>query len=73
MGYLLNKNNFNEVIQEWQKDYLIFAPKKMLGEGMYSDTDVTRYAAINDIGEIEWEKKSDFSFKEILLPCYNRF
>ncbi len=68
MGYLLNENNFNEVIQEWQKDYLIFAPMKMLGEGMYSETDVIRYAAINDISEIEWEKKSDFSFKEVLLP-----
>jgi anaerobic sulfite reductase subunit A len=68
MGYLLNENNFKEVFNQWSKDYVIYAPKKMAGEGMYSDTDVIRYEFIQDISEIEFEKKSDFSFKEALLP-----
>lgn len=68
MGYLLNNNNLNEVLKELTKEYVIYAPKKMAGEGMYSGTDVTRYEAIHEIGEIEFQKKSDFSFKEVLLP-----
>lgn len=68
MGYLLNENKLNEVLKEWTKEYLIYAPRTMTGEGMYSDTDVIRYSEINTICDIEWEQKSNFSFKELLLP-----
>lgn len=68
MGYRLNENNMQNVFEKLKKDYLIYAPKKMIGEGMYSDTDIIRYEAIDHINEIEFQKKSNYSFKEVLLP-----
>ena len=67
MGYQLSKENANRIFQQWSEKYDIFAPKLMEGEGCFSDTDVIRYGKINKLDEIEWNKKSDYSFKEILL------
>ena len=39
----------------------------MEGEGCFSDTDIIRYERVESLDEIEWNKKSDYSFKEILL------
>lgn len=68
MGYRLTAEHMNAVIKQWSKDYLIYAPKSLSGEGAFSDTDVIRYSQIEQVEEIEFHKKSDFSFKEILLP-----
>jgi anaerobic sulfite reductase subunit A len=38
------------------------------GSGAASDTDTIRYGPINQISEIIFDKKSDYSFKEALLP-----
>lgn len=55
------------MFQKWTKQYEIFAPKLMEGEGCFSDTDIVRYGKVNSLDEIEWERKSDYSFKEVLL------
>lgn len=68
MGYCLDKNNMNAVIKKWSKDYIIFAPKCFEGNGAFSDTDVIRYEQVESVDEIIFDKKSNFSFKEILLP-----
>ena len=47
------------------KEYIIFAPKVFKGEGTFSDTDIVRYGEISTIEEIEFNKKSQFSYKEI--------
>lgn len=68
MGYCLTADNMNTVIKQWTKDYLIYAPKCFKGGGAFSDTDVIRYGQIENVEEIAFHKKSDYSFKEILLP-----
>ena len=38
------------------------------GDGCFSDTDVVRYGALDSFQELVWDKKSDYSFKEVLFP-----
>lgn len=68
MGYQLGKDNFNLLLNKLREDYLIFAPVCFEGEGTFSDTDSIRYNEISCIEEIVFDKKSTYSFKEILLP-----
>ena len=68
MGYLLTKEGVNAVLKEWAESYLIYAPVRMSGKGAFSETDSIRYAPITTVEEIEFEKKSDFPFKEVLIP-----
>ncbi|MDU7954011.1 MAG: anaerobic sulfite reductase subunit AsrA [Clostridium perfringens] len=68
MGLRLTKDNFDKIIDCLKKEYKIYAPKVMEGKGRFSDTDMTRYGEIDSINDIEFSKKSDFSYKEILLP-----
>lgn len=67
MGYQLSKEKANEIFHQWSEKYDIFAPVLMEGEGCFSDTDIVRYGKVHNLDEIEWKKKSDYSFKEILL------
>ena len=68
MGYVLKEEGMNQVICSLSKDYMIFAPKCFQGGGRFSDTDCIRYGEITSVDEIEFDKKSEFSFKEILTP-----
>ena len=68
MGYQLSKIVAKQTFQKWSEKYEIFAPKLMEGEGCFSDTDIVRYGKIASLDEIVWDKKSDYSFKEALLP-----
>ena len=68
MGYKLNLENMNLLLEKLSKDYEIYAPMVFEGEGTFSDTDRVRYGKINKIEDVEFEKKSDFSYKEVLLP-----
>ncbi len=64
----LTKENFNQGLKELQAEYKIFAPKALAFKGTFSDTDSIRYGEISSIDEIEFERKSHFSPKEVLLP-----
>ena len=68
MGYILEKNQLNQVLKAVSDEYLIYAPTCMKDKGRFSDTDCVRYGQIHKIEEVEFERKSDFSFKEILTP-----
>ena len=68
MGYKLSIENFNDVLKELSKEYKIYAPKVLEGKGRFSDTDMIRYGEISRVEEIEFDKKSQFSYKEVLLP-----
>lgn len=68
MGYKLNKEGMNQILQQLSADYLIYAPKCYLGGGKFSDTDCIRYGEIKTVEEIEFNKKSEYSFKEVLTP-----
>lgn len=67
MGYQLSKVQAKEMFQRWAKKYNIFAPKLMEGEGCFSDTDIIRYGKVASPDEVVWDRKSDYSFKEVLL------
>lgn len=68
MGFELKKSEMNTLISTWKETYLIYAPKRFVGGGRFSDTDCIRYGEIEDMEEIVMDKKSDYSFKEILMP-----
>ena len=67
MGYRLSKTQAKELFQRWAKTYDMFAPRLMEGEGCFSDTDIIRYGKVTSPDEIQWDRKSDYSFKEVLL------
>ena len=68
MKIKLSKNSFNDGLSLLKKDYKILAPVTIPFKGTYSDTDLTKYEEIGTIEEIEFNKKSDFSPKEVILP-----
>lgn len=68
MGYQLTRQEAEKMFHQWMAQYDIFAPKLMEGEGCFSDTDIIRYGTLGSLDEIIWDEKSDYSFKEALLP-----
>ncbi len=68
MGHKLSINEFNSALDELKKDYIIYAPKVLEHKGHFSDTDLITYAEITKVEEIEFDKKTRFSFKEVLNP-----
>ncbi len=67
MGYQVSKEAADRIFAQLRQNYDIFAPKVFAGEGCFSDTDVIRYGKVDSLDEIEWERRSDYSFKEALL------
>lgn len=67
MGYQLSRKMANGIFSQWAEKYDIFAPVLMEGEGCFTDTDIIRYGKVNSLDDIEWNKKSDYSFKEVLI------
>lgn len=68
MKLRLSIEEFDRGLEELSKKYLIFAPRTFEKRGTYSDTDVVRYAKVNNFSEMNWEDKSHFPAKEALLP-----
>lgn len=68
MGYRLQEQDIRRLFEQWNRDFAVYGPKRMAGEGMYSDTDVIRYERLRQFEELEWEERSDYSFKEAILP-----
>ncbi len=57
----------DEVLKTWAKEYHIYAPTRFVGKGIYSDTDYVRYDKISTVDQIEFQEKSNFSFKDTIL------
>lgn len=68
MGFQLNNQELNAVLEELAKEYQLYAPKRFSGGNTFSDVDCIRYGEIQSAEEIVFDQKSDYSFKEILLP-----
>lgn len=66
MGYSLNDRETDALFDRLAAEYKIYAPKRFAKQGRYSDTDIVRYDEIHTAEEIVWDKKSDFSAKEVL-------
>ena len=68
MGYQINKTKMNTLFTDLLENYTIYAPKRFVGGGTFADTDCICYGEISTLEEIEFSEKSDYSFKEVLLP-----
>lgn len=68
MGYQIKIEDFDAILQTLAQDYRILAPHVYPEAGAFSDTDRVEYGEVEKIGDIEFNLKSDFSFKEILFP-----
>lgn len=68
MGYQISRTTADTIFCQLQQHYDIYAPKLFEGEGCFSDTDVIRYGKVDSLDEIVWDRRSDYSFKEALLP-----
>lgn len=74
MGYQLNADALNTVFAKWSDTYDIYAPKLFAGTGRSSMQDIVRYGKITKPEEIVWDKRSDYSAKDVLLPvCQTLF
>lgn len=67
MGYLISRKTADAIFARLSESYDIFAPRLFPGEGCFSDTDIIRYGQVHALDEIEFERRSDYSFKESLL------
>lgn len=66
-SFRVSRDKMNEVLQELQKQYQIYAPKLFLtGAGESGQT--VRYARVTSLDEIEARRQSDFSPKEAYYP-----
>ena len=70
MGFHVNESQFDACLTEQQKTYDIYAPKCFTGGNTFSDVDCTRYGKVNSISEIVFDRKSEYSFKEVLTPHF---
>ncbi|QHI73508.1 anaerobic sulfite reductase subunit AsrA [Aminipila terrae] len=68
MGYVAKNDILDLFIAQLTKQYLIFAPKRFKNGGIYSDTDCIRYGEVTSIDQIVFDEKSEYSFKETVLP-----
>lgn len=68
MGYALNGEGFEQVIQSLRQMYRVYAPVCKKGMGRFTDTDVICYDEITHADEIELVQKADYTFKEFLTP-----
>ncbi|MBU3098184.1 MULTISPECIES: anaerobic sulfite reductase subunit AsrA [Clostridium] len=68
MGFKLNIKKFDEQLETLRQEYKVYAPVKLTGKGTFADTDTIRYEEIKSIREIEFDAKSSFSPKEIVIP-----
>lgn len=68
MGYRLKTIEINQVITKLSQTHNVYAPVLFKDGGIHSDTDMIRYKKITDINEVVFDKKSNFSFKETILP-----
>lgn len=68
MKISLTNESFNRGLELLKENYKIFAPKVFANEGRFSDTDLVKYGEISSLEEICFDKKSEFSPKEVMLP-----
>lgn len=68
MAYSLDKIAVDELFSKWGEDYLIYGPTLIKNTGRLSDTDSVRYDEVKSIDDLELNLKSDYSFKDVILP-----
>lgn len=68
MGYKVSFEEADRIFAKLCEEYEIWAPRRFVGKGRYSDTDLIRYDKVCKVEEIEFKEKSDLPAKEVLSP-----
>ncbi|MDR3567861.1 MAG: anaerobic sulfite reductase subunit AsrA [Syntrophobacteraceae bacterium] len=68
MGYQLSREQFDRFLDRLQDDYRVFGPALDSDKGAFSDTDRITYKNIRRLDDLELNRKSYFSPKEIFFP-----
>ena len=68
MKIKMTVQEFDETVNSIRYKYKLIAPVSIPYAGQYSDTDVIRYEEIKSINEVEFDRKSHFTAKEVVMP-----
>ena len=68
MGIKMDLAAFDEALKKLSEKYKIYAPATLAGMNTFSDTELIRYEEVKSITEIEFEKKAQYSAKEVVMP-----
>lgn len=68
MGISMTVEDFDNILNDLRQEYKIYAPVVWEGKGRYSDTDIVGYSEIQSLKDIVFDRKSDYSPKEVLVP-----
>ena len=68
MGIKMSVVAFDAALKNLEEKYRIYAPATLSGMNTFSDTELIRYEEVKSITEIEFEKKAQYSAKEVVMP-----
>ena len=68
MGYQLSREQFDRFLDRLKNDYRVFGPAVDADKGNLSDTDRITYKEVRRFDDLELDRKSYFSPKEIFYP-----
>lgn len=68
MGYHMQQMQMEQLFHHWKESFDVYAPMVYQNQGAFSDTDCIRYGKITAFTDIVFDKKSQYSFKEVFLP-----
>lgn len=68
MGFQMTWENAQTIFDKLAETYQIYAPKRHVNAGRYSEVDTIQYDRVSRMDEIVWQVKSDYPAKEVLTP-----
>lgn len=68
MSCNLNAMQADLLLTTLAKDYKIYAPKRFIAQGRFSDTDIISYGEVEKFNDIVQDTKSDYPAKEVITP-----
>lgn len=68
MSYKLTFEEAQKLFDKLEEKYEVYAPKRFVAAGRYSDTDIIKYAKVTKLSEIEHVTKSTYPMKEVIAP-----
>lgn len=68
MSCNLNAMQADLLLTTLAKDYKIYAPKRFIAQGRFSDTDIISYGEVEKFNDIVWDTKPDYPAKEVITP-----
>lgn len=68
MAYNIPLDRFDYILDKLREDYIIYGPKRLAHPGQSAEDAEIRYGEIQSAEEIVWDKKSNFSPREVIYP-----